>query len=86
MHISFSGPDTNTCQFFITAKGTWWLDDKHVVFGKVVRGMWVIKQILNVETDSATNRPLVDVIIAKSSVAKPEKTFTVARLGADWMT
>ena len=52
------GPNTNTCQFFITAKATWWLDDKHVVFGKVLRGMWVLRQILEVETDAETNRPL----------------------------
>ena len=58
------GPNTNGSQFFITLAATTFLDGKHVVFGKVLRGMDIIRKISKEKRDDK-DRPLKDVTISK---------------------
>lgn len=62
-----SGPDTGGSQFFINVVNNNFLDGKHPVFGKVVKGMEVVDAISNVARDSG-DKPLKDVTIKKATV------------------
>lgn len=51
----------NGSQFFVTTVVTDWLDGAHVVFGRVVDGMGLVKQIESLGTDSGTPRAKVQI-------------------------
>ncbi|GAB2282569.1 Peptidyl-prolyl cis-trans isomerase cyp40 [Dionaea muscipula] len=57
-----SGPNTNGSQFFITTTQTHHLDGKHVVFGRVIKGLGVIRSIEHTDVKD-DNRPTVDIKI-----------------------
>ncbi|XP_041362621.1 peptidyl-prolyl cis-trans isomerase 7-like isoform X2 [Gigantopelta aegis] len=63
LSMANAGPNSNGSQFFITVASTPWLDDKHVVFGKVIEGFnSVIKKIEAVGRSDGT--PMSKVVIA----------------------
>ncbi|KAK3104557.1 hypothetical protein FSP39_004962 [Pinctada imbricata] len=64
LSMANSGKDTNGCQFFITCAKCDFLDGKHVVFGKVIDGLLVLRKIENVPT-GPNNKPKIAVLISE---------------------
>lgn len=66
LSMANSGPNTNGCQFFITTAKCDWLNDKHVVFGKVLdpASMSIVRKIENVSVVQ-NSKPSLSVIITE---------------------
>ena len=62
-----AGPNTGGSQFFINLVNNNFLDGRHPVFGKVVKGMDVVDKIAKLETDS-NDKPRKDIKILSAKV------------------
>lgn len=64
------GKNTNGSQFFITTVPTYWLNGMHTIFGYVIDGTNIVKNIENVPTSGkyGGDKPIDDVVINKITI------------------
>jgi len=69
LSMANAGPHTNGSQFFITLGPTPHLDDRHSIFGKVTKGMDVVRKI-GATTTGPGDRPVENVVMQKITIKR----------------
>merc|ERR1739844_883250 len=77
LSMANAGPNTNGSQFFICTVKTSWLDNRHVVFGKILEGMKTVRAVEAL--DDGSSKPTQEAKVANSGEIVVETPFAVAK-------
>lgn len=80
LSMANAGPGTNGSQFFLCTVACPWLDDKHVVFGRVLEGLQLLKKLDSL--GSRSGKPAQRVTVADCGELASKRQI-MAKLQAD---
>lgn len=83
LSMANSGPATNGSQFFVMEVPYPSLNNRHAVFGELVKGIEVQDTISNVKVSKPGNRPIEDVVIQELNIIRiglAAKTFDAPKV------
>jgi len=83
MSMANSGRNTNGSQFFMCTAKTDWLDGKHVVFGKVIQGLNVLRNIEALGSESGKPSKKVTILDSGEIAPKQDKSDKDKMSGKD---
>ncbi|KAI3380810.1 hypothetical protein SNEBB_006162 [Seison nebaliae] len=73
-----NGRNQNGVPFFITLNPSRWLDGKHVVFGRVLKGMNVVRDIGEEDLFSDGQTPVADLLVMDCGVTGIKEKYELA--------
>jgi peptidylprolyl isomerase len=78
LSMANAGPNTNGSQFFVCTAATPWLDGKHVVFGKVTKGLEVVKAVEKLGSQSGKTSTKIVIADCGDLAAQPAASAKAA--------